>query len=208
MTTLSKHRSLPALALLAATATGAGLLLHERTTAGAEPPIRDSARELSRAFREVARQISPSVVGILATHASPATRFHRLNPNQAPLQEMPEQFRRFFGGGGELFQELTPAPAPRTVIHKSKRTGRVVEEPIDTFAGGSTVRVLGYPGRLEAPEVLRRARARIGEPWTYTQNCQRFTRGCHGVPSRSPDVERTAVAGAIGAALAGLLVGR
>ncbi len=96
-------------------------------------------------------------------------------------------------------------PSPRTVIHKSKRTDRVVEEPIETFAAGGTVRVLGFPGRLEAPEVLRRARARIGEPWTYTQNCQRFTRGCHGVPSRSPDLERTAIAGIAGAMLAGFL---
>lgn len=95
----------------------------------------------------------------------------------------------------------------RTVIHKSKRHGRVVEEPIDGFAHGATVRVVGYPGRLEAAEVLRRARARIGEPWTYVQNCQRFTRSCHGVPSRSPDVERTAIAGSLGMVIAGLLGG-
>lgn len=96
--------------------------------------------------------------------------------------------------------------APRTVIHKSKRVGRAVEEPIDAFAAGATVRIMGYPGRLSSDEVIRRARARIGEPWTILENCQRFTRGCHGVPSRSPDLERTALGLAIGA-LGGLVRG-
>lgn len=97
--------------------------------------------------------------------------------------------------------------APRTVIHKSKRTGLAVEEPIGDFAAGGTVRIVGYPGKLPADEVLRRARARIGEPWTILENCQRFTRSCHGVPSRSPDLERTVLGFAIGA-LGSSLVGR
>jgi hypothetical protein len=103
-----------------------------------------------------------------------------------------------------LIAEEAPA---RSVIHKSKRTGRVVEEPIADFAAGATVRVMGYPGRLEGSEVLRRARARIGEPWSWAGNCQRYTRGCQGVPSRSPDMERTAIAGVIGAMLSASLLG-
>lgn len=94
-----------------------------------------------------------------------------------------------------LIAEHGPA---RTVVHKSKRTGRVVEEPIEDFAAGARVRVGGFPGRLAGDEVLRRARARIGEPWSWSANCQRFTRGCHAVPSRSPDVERTAIGAVLG----------
>lgn len=95
---------------------------------------------------------------------------------------------------------ITGAPgAARTVVHKSKRVGRVTEEPIEDFAAGGVVRVLGFPGRLPGEQVIARARARIGEPWTWVHNCQRFTRGAHGVASRSPDLERTGIAVAVGA---------
>lgn len=106
-----------------------------------------------------------------------------------------------------ILGEGTTSTAKRTVVHKSKRTGRVVEEPIDTFGAGGRVRVGGYPGRLSGAEVLSRARARLGEPWTWAGNCQRFTRSCHGVTARSPDVERTALGAMIGLTI-GLLGGR
>lgn len=109
---------------------------------------------------------------------------------------------------GLIGEEPVEAPRPRTVIHKSKRTGAVVEEPLEDFASGFPVRVVGYPGRLGGAEVLSRARARIGEPWTVIQNCQRFTRGCHGVPSRSPDAERTIVAFTVGLLGSAILGGR
>lgn len=100
-----------------------------------------------------------------------------------------------------------PGDEARTVVHKSKRTGAVVEEPLEAFRSGAVVRVMGYPGRLAGDEVLRRARARIGEPWSWVNNCQRFTRSVHGVPSRSPDLERTVI-GVAGGALASALIGR
>jgi len=119
MNTFQNTRPLPALALVAALASGAGFLLYEKTTAGAAPSVRDGTRELSRAFRDVARQISPSVVGVLATHEaadSPAT-FHRLAPFQDPSGEL---FRRFFGRDGEDGDEdgmpwafPMPSPTPR-----------------------------------------------------------------------------------------------
>lgn len=87
------------------------------------------------------------------------------------------------------------------VIHKSKRAREAREEPWRLFAPrGARVVVVGYPSRLPAPLVLERARARIGEPWSAVDNCQRFTRRAHGVPARSPDVERLAglVAGFLG----------
>ncbi|NOT29920.1 MAG: Do family serine endopeptidase [Planctomycetes bacterium] len=63
-------RSLPTLAAVATLATAAGFLLHSSGTAGPEH-VGDSTRELSRAFRDVARDISPSVVSVLAVHETP-----------------------------------------------------------------------------------------------------------------------------------------
>jgi serine protease Do len=111
-------RTFPVLALAAALASGAGFLLHEKTTAGPAPAARDGARELSRAFRDVARHISPSVVGVLAIHesADSPARFHGANPFQ---DQLPEPFRRFFGEeDGERhgipgWGLRIPFPAPR-----------------------------------------------------------------------------------------------
>lgn len=87
------------------------------------------------------------------------------------------------------------------VVHKSKRGKVATEEPWRRFAArGARVALVGYPSILPPELVLERARARIGEPWTAIDNCQRFTRRAHGVPARSPDLERTAglVAGFLG----------
>jgi hypothetical protein len=83
------------------------------------------------------------------------------------------------------------------VIHKSKRTGHVTEEPWRLFAPrGRTVRIVGYPGRLSGADVLTRARATIGEPWSIVDNCQRWCRRCHAVPARSPTLEAVGGGGA------------
>lgn len=76
------------------------------------------------------------------------------------------------------------------VIHKSKRRGRVVEEPLEAFAAGRPVERIGYPGHLTPEEVVGRARARIGEPWEYRRNCQRFCASVHGAPMRSRDADK------------------
>jgi len=76
MRTLQNNRSIPALALVATLAAGAGFLLHESTTAAPAPTARDDVHELSRAFRDVAHHISPSVVSVIAEHGTdrPAQR--------------------------------------------------------------------------------------------------------------------------------------
>jgi hypothetical protein len=91
------------------------------------------------------------------------------------------------------------------VIHKSKRRGRVVEESAADFARGRAVERLGYPGALPPAEVVGRARARIGEPWTYRDNCQRFCASVHGASFRSRDADTFALLlfGICGAAFAG-----
>lgn len=88
------------------------------------------------------------------------------------------------------------------VIHKSKRTGCVTEEPWRLFAPRARpIRIVGYPGRLSSADVLSRARATTGEPWTIVENCQRWARRCHGTPARSPTLE-AGVGGAAGIVLA------
>src|SRR5688500_15828106 len=91
----TSHRILPSLALVASLATGAALLLDQRSTAGPAPAARDGAHELSRAFRDVARNISPSVVSVQATREldNRRTGFRNLDPDQDPFG----QLRRFFG---------------------------------------------------------------------------------------------------------------
>jgi serine protease Do len=115
---------------VATLATGAGLLLHEKSTAAPAPSVRDSARELSRAFRDVARNISPSVVGILATHAAAEapTNFHRFGPFQGPNDDL---FRRFFGQRGDEGDEegspwSFPFPMPSPTL-RGQGTGVIVD---------------------------------------------------------------------------------
>lgn len=81
-------------------------------------------------------------------------------------------------------------PGEVRVIHKSKRRGRVEEESIGVFAGGRPVSRIGYPGHLTPEEVVSRARARMGERWTYRRNCQRFCAEVHGAPMRSRDADK------------------
>src|SRR5687767_14479831 len=102
MNTFHSPRSVTALAAVAALATGAGLLLHQTSTAGPVPVVRDTARELSRAFRDVARNISPSVVRVLAIHetkdATARYRYHGLDPRLDPRLDLRQdpRLRRFF----------------------------------------------------------------------------------------------------------------
>ncbi|MSR64068.1 MAG: Do family serine endopeptidase [Planctomycetes bacterium] len=148
MTTFHLPRSLPALALVTSLATGVGFLLHESTTASPTPSVKDSARELSRAFRDVARQISPSVVGILATHEAENAqmRFHGQPSPQDPLGE------RFFGDG-----DKPRLPQPEM---KGQGTGVIVDSDglIATnnhvVAGASRLEVTLQDGRKLAGEVV------------------------------------------------------
>lgn len=76
------------------------------------------------------------------------------------------------------------------VISNSKKAGTVAEEPIDEFAGASEWTV--HPelrGSLSSQEVVRRARARIGDPWSlFADNCEHFVREVQGLLRASPQV--------------------
>ena len=76
-----------------------------------------------------------------------------------------------------------------TVISNSRRAGGVVEEPIDSFAGGAKVRVLSYPGILAPAAVVWRARSRLGQRWNlFNWNCEHFVRWVHGLKPTSPQL--------------------
>src|SRR5262245_58997799 len=121
MITFQDRRPLTALALMATLAGGAGLLVHQKTEAGPAPRARDEMRDLSRSFRDVARNISPSVVGILATHevkqdpsGQGADPFHG---------QLDERFWRFFGGDDF---DGTPFQGPMPPL-KGQGTGVIVD---------------------------------------------------------------------------------
>lgn len=80
------------------------------------------------------------------------------------------------------------------VWNKSKRTGRVERESWDAFGRNLPAVEIGYLGELPPDVVIARARARTGEQWTPVQNCQRFTRQCHGVRRGAPDVDAVGLA--------------
>lgn len=90
---------------------------------------------------------------------------------------------------GILSDRLDEDGAPR-VLHKSKRTYRAEEETAAAFAPeGRQIRIVGFLGGRSSEMVVGAARSRIGEAWTVTDNCQRYTRRAHGVPARSPGLE-------------------
>lgn len=84
------------------------------------------------------------------------------------------------------------------IVHSSKRRGAVVEEDGAAFRSGRPVQVVG---RAVSPSAsIAYARACIGRPWTYADNCQTFTREIAGTSHPSPDAYRA------GWTVAGLLV--
>lgn len=78
-----------------------------------------------------------------------------------------------------------------TVLHNSRRVGRVAEESLVQFANGERVTLAGYPGRLPPRVVIARARSRIGQPWNLAVfNCEHYVRWAHGLHPTSHQVEK------------------
>lgn len=87
-----------------------------------------------------------------------------------------------------------------SVVHSSKRRGRVVEENAAAFRAGRSVELVARSPHPDAS--IAYARACLGRPWGYVNNCQSFTREVSGVSIPSRDANRNAwiAAGAIAAA--------
>lgn len=62
-----------------------------------------------------------------------------------------------------------------TVIHSSRRFGRVAETSETQFSRGAPVRVVPYRTALSGTEVVARARGKIGQRYgVMTRNCEHF----------------------------------
>jgi len=62
-----------------------------------------------------------------------------------------------------------------TVIHASRRFGRVAETDFDTFTEGRAVRVIPYKRPLDPLEIVARARSKKGQRYNVLfNNCEHF----------------------------------
>jgi len=77
----------------------------------------------------------------------------------------------------------------QTVISNSMRAGGVVEQSLQDFGGGGSIRRIGHLGDLPSNEVAMRAESRIGQKWNlWSFNCEHFVLWAHGLEPRSPQV--------------------
>lgn len=84
------------------------------------------------------------------------------------------------------------------VTSNSMAAGRVVEQPIEQFASGSTPLNLGFPSRLSRADVVLRARSRLGESYSLlTNNCEHLVSFALGHPPSSPQAQRAVAVAAI-----------
>lgn len=92
------------------------------------------------------------------------------------------------------------------VISANRRTGKVTEDIWPDFSAGRDVVLLNWapaPGRSPA-EVIRRARARLGQPWDLVNhNCEHFVKDVLGHGASSPQLQ----AGVAGLLTVGALAG-
>ena len=79
----------------------------------------------------------------------------------------------------------------RMVISGSFQHGKVVEEPLEEFAGGEAIRIVGYPGALPDWRVLQRARSVLDSEYLLLSwNCEHVVRFAHGLTPMSPQIWR------------------
>jgi hypothetical protein len=83
----------------------------------------------------------------------------------------------------------------RAVVAFSAAAGGLHELPFSAFQQGRDVFDDGYPGQLPPDEVLRRARLKHGQAYSWTEfNCEHFVRYAHGLSIESPQLKGWAVA--------------
>ena len=68
-----------------------------------------------------------------------------------------------------------------SVIHASKRWGKVVESSMSDFCGGRKVVDNYYPSSKRSIDVLAKARSLKGTKWNlFKFNCEQFVNLCYG----------------------------
>lgn len=86
----------------------------------------------------------------------------------------------------------------RSVLAFSAQAGGFSEQPFSIFAKGRSVTVEGYLGGLPPAAVMRRARLKQGQAYSWTNfNCEHFVRYAHGVPIESPQLRQWAFLGSV-----------
>jgi len=80
----------------------------------------NAARDLSRAFQDAAKAVKPSVVNIRSV-----VKVHPTGPSRVPQEQLPDQFREFFGDDllNRFFQRRMP---PEGFVQQGVGTGVVV----------------------------------------------------------------------------------
>jgi cell wall-associated NlpC family hydrolase len=85
-----------------------------------------------------------------------------------------------------LFDHVGIATGYGTVIHSTSRLGAVAETDMADFSGGRPVRAIPFRSPLSGPEVVVRARSRIGQRYRFlTRNCEHFAVWCLSGENRS-----------------------
>jgi len=85
-----------------------------------------------------------------------------------------------------LFDHVGIATGYGTVIHSSARFGKVMETDLADFANGKPVRTVAYRSSLSGPEIVVRARGKIGQRYNpLVRNCEHFVSWCVSGQARS-----------------------
>lgn len=94
-----------------------------------------------------------------------------------------------------------------TVIHASKKKGKVVREAMSAFAEGKPVRYHGLPGTLSSEQVIERVAQLIGEPYRLmSDNCEHLVTHAHGLKRQSPQIKKVVITAVV--LFAALMVAR
>lgn len=89
-----------------------------------------------------------------------------------------------------------PVNGERGVLSFSAQYGGLGEESISAFSARRTVTVDGYLGTTPPETVMRRARLKHDQAYSWTEfNCEHFVRYAHGVPIECPQLQKWAVLG-------------
>lgn len=84
----------------------------------------------------------------------------------------------------------------RAILSFCAKGNGLVEETWSVFASGRDVTVDGYLGQLPPDVVMRRARSKSEQPYSWIGfNCEHFVRYAHGVVVESPQLQRWAAVG-------------
>ena len=108
--------------------------------------------------------------------------FPRNSPHIRPMTDYPFERGPTFAPGTLLeftfmggLKHFGIATGYGTVIHSSRRFGGVKESDFAEFSNGRPVRVLTISCPVTGPELVARARAKIGQRYNVlTKNCEHF----------------------------------